>query len=158
MNFPRPGLLAPAIVIGLFAAALPVPLAPEAAGDPAGQCLTAADSDPGSPRADVALLERCSALYPGDVELLAELGAGYEAASPTRAEATYRQVLVLDPEHAEVRVRLARLLLRRGAAAEAVREAEAALRVQPNRQAILDVIKNAENAENARRAEGGADR
>ena len=59
---------------------------------------------------------------------------------PTQAEAIYRKALLIDPQYAELRLRLGRLLLQRGAHAEARDQAARALRVQPNRQALLDLL------------------
>ena len=78
---------------------------------------------------------------PLDVELLADLGAAYEGAGrPQDAEKTYQNVLALDPDHADVRVRLAALLLGRGAASEARFHAEQALRIQPNRTRVRQLL------------------
>ena len=139
-------VLVPALALCLWAAALPMSLSrgPNAASDE--ECLTLADAPP-PPRPDLlATLERCSALYPADVELLADLGAQYETAGRrSEAEAIYRRALAVDPAYAELRLRLGRLLLARGAAALARREAEAALEVQPNRQALLDLLRDAQH-------------
>ncbi len=86
------------------------------------------------------MLERCRALYPNDVELMADLGTVYEFTDrATQAEAIYRDALAIDPSYADLRLRLGRLLLRRGATDEARREAESGLLVQPNRQALRDL-------------------
>ena len=72
-------------------------------------------------------------------ELLADLGGAYEAADRLGdAETAYRRALSIDPEFADVRRSLARVLERRGAGDEAHREMQAALRVQPNRQQRLE--------------------
>src|SRR5688572_5574662 len=134
----------PAGVLFVFALTVPVSL-PEASFDMAGvECMTVADKTP-ERRADLTrTLELCSELYPEDVELLADLGAEYEAAGAARqAEAVYQRALALDPGHAELRLRLGRLLLKRGAGADARRHAEAALRVQPNREALVDLRREA---------------
>ena len=56
-----------------------------------------------------------------------------------KAELAYTRALKLDPDYADVRLRLGRLLLARGADAEALKQADMALRVQPNRAALLDL-------------------
>ena len=71
---------------------------------------------------------------------MGDLGSAYEASGQlARAEEAYRRALALDPDFADLRLRLGTLLLRRGDAAEAEAEATQALRVQPNRQALLDL-------------------
>ena len=100
---------------------------------------------------DAAALERCVELRPGDVELMADLGAAYERVSQSnRAEELYRRALTLDPEDGDMRVRLAELLLRKGDAEGARREGTVALAVQPGRGAALDVIRRATAAEASR--------
>jgi Flp pilus assembly protein TadD len=100
---------------------------------------------------DVAALERCVELRPGDVELMADLGAAYERTSQSnRAEDVYRRALTFDPEDGDIRVSLAELLLRNGDAAGARREGTAALAVQPGRGPVLDVIRRATAAEVSR--------
>src|SRR5262245_47374686 len=121
-------VLIPALALCLWAAALPVSLSRRADAASPEECLTLADAPP-DPRADlIATLERCSTLYPADVELLADLGAQYETVGRRpEAETIYRRALAVDPAYAEVRLRLGRLLLARGEAALARREAKAAL-------------------------------
>ena len=51
-----------------------------------------------------------------------------------------RTVLALDPSYADVHVRLAALLLGRGAAADARDHAEQALRIQPNRARVRQLL------------------
>jgi tetratricopeptide (TPR) repeat protein len=140
-------VLVPALALCLWAAGLPVSPSRGVNAASDEECLTLADAPP-APRPDlVATLERCSALYPADVELLADLGAQYEAGGRRpEAEAVYRRALAVDPAYAELRLRLGRLLLARGAAALARREAQAALDVQPNRQAALDLLRDAQGA------------
>lgn len=136
-------VLAPVVVLALFAVIVPVGLPGPGPGGFAGECLTL-DADPSAGGGtDLALLERCTGLYPGDVELLAQLATASEGVDPLGAERTYRRALELDPDYADLRLRLARLLLRRGAPADAVREAEEALRVQPNRKALLELLAEA---------------
>jgi tetratricopeptide (TPR) repeat protein len=80
-----------------------------------------------------------------DPALATDVGARYEeAGDPQRAEQVYRQALAADPGYAEIRLRLARLLLRRGAAADAREQVRQALLVQPNRQALIDLLAAAE--------------
>ena len=63
------------------------------------------------PPNDIAGLESCVLRFPRDVELLVELGAGYEAAG-RRADArsAYRRAAEIDPRDADVQHRLAALL------------------------------------------------
>jgi tetratricopeptide (TPR) repeat protein len=140
-------ILAPAVVLCLFAVFLPVSIPLPASGLSKEACLTLADTPVAARNNDFSLLERCSAICPNDVELLKDLGAAYESASAaSRAEATYRRALSVDPSYAELRLRLGLLLLRRGADAEARHEATEALRVQPNRQALLDLLRAADKS------------
>lgn len=72
---------------------------------------------------------------------MADLGREYESAHrPADAEAVYQRALAVDPDYADLQARLATLLLQRGAAADARAHAEHALRVQPNRRALLDLL------------------
>ncbi len=133
MTLPR--TLAPLLALGLFAALVPVRLPEAGRGASNGECLGLADR---AGVQDLPLLERCAALYPTDVELAGDLGDAYGAVGRTdRAEAAYRQALSIDPDYAELRLRLGRLLLRRGDAAGALAEAERGLEVQPNRGEFL---------------------
>ena len=143
----RPSLIGPVVVLALFAALLPVRLPAGPPGASRDECLALSDtparSNPGAQRQ----LEQCSWLYPDDATLLGDLAGTYERADATaQAETTYRRALAIDPDFAELRLRLGRLLLRRGAAAEARGEAEAALRVQPNRLALLDLLHASQRA------------
>ena len=75
---------------------------------------------------------------------MTDLGGAYEeAAQWDRAEAVYRRALSIDPEDGDVRVRLGVVLLERGDRAAALREATAALAVQPNRIAALELLRRA---------------
>lgn len=135
----KPSLIGPAIVLCLFAVCLPVALPLPPSGLSQEACLTLADSPVARPPR-LALIERCSALYPDDPVLMGDLGSAYEASGElARAEEAYRRALALDPDFADLRLRLGTLLLRRGDAAEAEAEATQALRVQPNRQALLEL-------------------
>jgi len=121
--------------------ALPIRLTRASNGAVAESCLRLADRPPAKGSDALNELERCSAVVPEDIELLADLGAAYEsAARPLDAERTYQNVLALDPNYADVRVRLATLLLGRGAASEAREHAEQALRIQPNRTHLRQLL------------------
>jgi tetratricopeptide (TPR) repeat protein len=83
---------------------------------------------------DMTEMERCLTIRPGDVELMAELGRVYEQAGQwDRAEGVYRQALAVDVDDGDIRVRLGLVLLRRGEAPGARREAEIAVALQPGR-------------------------
>ena len=135
--------LAAVAVLVLCAMTLPASMAGPSSGVSKEDCLVLAER-PGS--APLTLLEQCSALYPRDAELLADLGQAHEGHDPARAEAAYLRALAIDPGYADLRLRLARVLLRRGAAPEAITQAEAALRLQPNRRAIVELLADARQA------------
>jgi len=137
-------VVAAALALVGFAVTLPVALPRPSATASDADCLTISDPPPTPGPAGRAALERCRTLYPDDAELLADLGDEYDAANdPARAEAAYRQALSVDPGLADVRLKLGRLLLRGGRREDALREAEAALRVQPNRSALIDLRRQA---------------
>jgi tetratricopeptide (TPR) repeat protein len=148
----RTRVLSSLAVLALLWFALPVKLA-NSSGGTSAECLTLPDAPPDPKRADIIpVLERCSALHPIDVELMADLGSVYESAGRLPdAETIYRRALSIDAGYADVRLRLGRLLLNRGDGPAARREAETALRTQPNRKAALDLIRDAQAAERARR-------
>jgi tetratricopeptide (TPR) repeat protein len=127
-------------VVGVLSAVLPVRLPAPSDDVSRADCLTLPDA-PADPNVDrLAAFERCSALSPTDVELLADLALRYEWRGRRReAESTYRRALAIDPGYAELRLRLGRLLLERGDRAGAAREAEEALKVQPNRRVLLEL-------------------
>lgn len=128
-------------LVVLFFVSLPIRLPNDDGELSSERCLSLADQPPSSGPEAIAQLEQCSTAVPQDAELLADLGGAYEASGRTaEAEATYRRAVALDPEYADVRVRLARLLAARGETVEAGEHAAAALRVQPNRQAIKSLI------------------
>jgi len=143
MSWPRVASLL--FLLCAFAIFVPVSLPRGSSAIADADCLTLADDDHVPPQANgAAALERCSALYPDDVELLADLGAEYERTrASVAAEAVYRRALAIDPDYAELRLRLGRLLLGRGQADEARRQAERALTIQPNRRALLDLLADA---------------
>src|SRR5215203_2150643 len=136
----RPGIVAPVVILGLFAFLLPVRLTSQRATVSSDACMSLGDRPLDEARNHRAAIEECSSLYPDDVELLAAVGAAYEPIDPARAEVTYRRVLQLDRGYAEMHLRLGRLLLARHAAADAAREAEAGLAIQPNRRAFLELL------------------
>ena len=106
-----------------------------------------ADHAPETGPASIVRLEQCVALVSTDVELMLDLARAYEGATRiNEAEATYRRVLDLDPDYADAHVHLAVLLLSRGAIAEARQHAETALRLQPNRRAVLELLARASHA------------
>jgi Flp pilus assembly protein TadD len=139
-------------VLAAYWLVLPIRLPAGNDGGSSDECLTMADRPPADGGGAVARLERCSTLTPHDVELIADLAAAYEQAGRAAdAEAAYQRVLAIDPEHGDVHARLATLLLSRGAAAQAKTHAEAALRLQPNRRSLLDLIARASQQEAATR-------
>jgi cytochrome c-type biogenesis protein CcmH/NrfG len=133
-------------VLAVLWVVLPVPLPNPSSGPSSSECLTLSDAPPDLERADlVPVFERCSASNPTDVELMADLGLFYESAGRwSDAEAVYRRALRVDPDYADLRIRLGRLLLKRSDSVGARMEAEAALKVQPNRRAPLDLLHDAD--------------
>jgi len=142
----RSRILGPACLLAFLWAALPVRLPRAATGPAEEQCVTLGAGVADSARTDlIPAMEQCRARHPDDVELMADLGRLYEVANRSAdAEAIYRRALSIDSGDGDLRLQLGRLLLKRGDAAAAHREAEAALVVQPNRQAILDLLHDAE--------------
>lgn len=127
---------------------LPVGLPGPSSGPASVQCLTLPDTPEDPARPDlIPVLEQCSALNPTDVELMADLASSYEAHHRlSEAEAVYRRILSVDPGYAGARMKLAKLLLSRGDRIAAHREAEAVLRVQPNRTAVLTFLRDTERS------------
>lgn len=137
---PKPSLVGHIVALCLFAVCLPVAVPLPPSGLSQEECLALADLPSVRPPG-LAQIERCSALFPEDAVLMGDLGSSYEASGdPARAEEAYRRALKLDPDYADLRLRLGTLLLHRGATAEAEAEATQALRVQPNRQALLELL------------------
>jgi tetratricopeptide (TPR) repeat protein len=92
----------------------------------------------------VPALERCRSIVPNDTEVMADLAGEYEGAGRAElAEKLYQEALAIDPGYANVRLRLGRLMLRRGAAEEARQQAVAALAIQPHREALLELLEDA---------------
>jgi tetratricopeptide (TPR) repeat protein len=99
--------------------------------------LTLADQPSREPT-KIPTLKRCVSIVLDDTELLADLAGTYVAEGRVHeAERLYEQALVLDPDYAQVHLELGRLKLGRGAWAKALLHAEAGLRVQPNRVALV---------------------
>jgi tetratricopeptide (TPR) repeat protein len=126
---------------------LPIRLVRLSSAPSGAECLTLSDTSPAGRAGIVPALKRCTSLFPSDTELMADLGAEYEAAGSLElAEDIYQKAISIDPGYADLRLRLGRLMLRRGAAGDAQEQAEAALRVQPNRKAVLDLLEEAARA------------
>jgi tetratricopeptide (TPR) repeat protein len=110
-------------------------------------CLSISNTAPMGRPGIVPALERCRSIIPNDTEVMADLAGEYESAGRVElAEKTYQEALAIDPAYAEVRLRLGRLMLRRGAADEAKKQATAALTVQPNREAFVELLEDATRA------------
>lgn len=110
----------------------------ESAPDPAAlQCARPHASD-------IATLEQCLALDPQNVELMTDLGDQYVAQHAVdRAEEWYRRALAVDSRDGDVHLRLGELLLSRGDLAAALKEAEAALALQPGSLTAVNLIQRA---------------
>jgi tetratricopeptide (TPR) repeat protein len=131
------------LVLALFVVVLPIRLNNASNEVSAETCLRLADHPPGTAPDTLRELERCRSVVPQDVELLADLGIAYEhAGRPGEAEEVYRDALAIDPTYADVHVRVATLLLRRGVVGEARAHAEQALRIQPNRASVQQLLGN----------------
>ena len=148
MSPAAPNPLWPAAALVALTLLLPVRLPTPSSGPANAECLTLSDTAPDGTRIDRAeVFERCSALNPADVELVADLGRLQEAGGRLAdAEASYRRALRLDPGYADVRVRLGRLLLKRGDAVGAREQAEAARDARPNGQAVVDLLADTHGA------------
>ena len=131
----------PLLVLALLALILPIRSTLLGTRSTTVECLTLTAHPPhGADPALIAVYERCVALEPDDVALLGDLAALYEETQDAgHAEALYRRALALDGGAADLRLRLGRLMLNRGDAVGARREAEAALGVRPASQAALDL-------------------
>lgn len=119
---------------------LPVRLTRQGDGRSGDECLALADHPPGN-TISLATLERCHAVVPADAILTADLAAAYAAAG-RHADAIrlYREAVVASPDDADTRVALASVLLEHGSPMEAREQADAALRLQPNRAAIRALL------------------
>jgi tetratricopeptide (TPR) repeat protein len=130
------------LLLAIMWATLPVQLHRPGEGGTNTECLTLADGGLSSdPVSHIPLLEQCRTVVVNDAQLVADLGAAYEAAGRNAdAQRAYRDALAIDPEFADVHLKLAAQLLTQGAAGEARSHVEAALRIQPNRRAALDLL------------------
>lgn len=131
-------IVAPILVLCLFAAVLPARLTGGTSGPSNEECLTLAERA-AVLAATVEQLEYCSAMFPDDVELLGDLAGVREGRDPAAAERLYSRALQIDPDYADLRLRLGRLQLARGDARGALAQAQRALAVQPNRDALLNL-------------------
>lgn len=129
-------------ILAVMVLALPVQLDRASDGSSGDDCLTLADRPlPPNSAALVPTFERCRTVAAGDAVLLADLGAAYAAAGRANdAERAYRDAIAADPDYANAHVSLAAALADRGERAEARVHAEAALRLQPNRAAIVQLL------------------
>lgn len=140
-DHPRVRVVAAAALLALFWLAPPLRLQPAGSEVSSDVCLTLADRPPSGASSTLPILERCAALLPTDSELLADLASVYEAVGRfPEAETTYRRALAHDSSYGDLHVALARLLQARGALDEARSHAQAALRLQPNRSAVLRLV------------------
>jgi hypothetical protein len=121
---------------------LPVRLPHSADGPSTAECLTISDTVPESGNAHLdRIVEGCLATSPTDADLWASAAQLRESSGRmVEAEAAYKRTLQLNPGNSDVRMRFARLLLKRGDAAGAREQALAASRLQPNRKAVLDFV------------------
>ena len=133
-------------VVALFALVLPVRIPEPAAAVSKEACLTLAERDAGQPLPDASTLAGCLAFHPDDVELLTDLGEAFGVSDPPRAEAALRRAIALDDANGDLRLHLGRILLRRGANAEAGEQAALGLRVQPNRPELIALQRAAAGA------------
>ena len=91
-------LLAPVALLCLFAALLPATLPHSGFAPSSEACLTMADTAPAPGPTALDRMERCSRLVAPDVQLMADLGATYEAEQATaKAVTIYRRALTVDP-------------------------------------------------------------
>jgi tetratricopeptide (TPR) repeat protein len=130
-------------MLGIFSRTLPATVPRPLTGAVTELCLSLPEPPPGDRTAAEYLrtLDRCSTLLSTDAELQARLGAAYESVGNLAlAESAYRQALAIDTAYADVGLRLGRLMVKRGASDEAQEQARAALLIQPNRRALLDLL------------------
>lgn len=120
---------------------LPVTLPRPADGSTGDECLKVANQPAPADASRLALLERCRAVISDDAVLLADLGSAYDAAGrDADAERVYRQVLELDPDYADVHLKLAARLLARGATADARAHANRASQLLPNEPSVTRLL------------------
>jgi tetratricopeptide (TPR) repeat protein len=125
----------PLAALVLFVAVLRGPRGPGGDGE-AVDCATVL--------ATIQAAEQCLATQPDNIELMTDLGALLERGGRIdEAEALYRRALSIDPRDGDVRLKLGTLLLGRGDAAGARREAAAALEIRPGSAAALRLSEQA---------------
>ena len=89
----------------------------------------------------IAALDECLSLAPDNIEIMLDLGRALEAVGEwTRAEELYRRASEVDPRDAEVHLRLAHLLSRRGETALARQAGERVLAIRPNSAQALAIV------------------
>jgi predicted Zn-dependent protease len=126
--------------VAALGVALPLRLPGVTSGASTDACLTLSDRLD-LDRVPLAVIQQCLRVEPDDVNLVAELGARDERLGDAgAAEQAYRRALALEPGYADLRLRLAKLLLARGAVADAREQAAAALRSQPNRAVVRALL------------------
>lgn len=128
--------MAAALLLAALWALLPVQLNHATDAGSIDGCFTRADQAPaGDPATEIPLLERCVDSVSTDADLAADLGAAYAAAGrDADAERAYRRALAIDPDFADVHLKLAEQLLRHGSTADAQTYIDAALKIQPNQR------------------------
>ena len=143
-------LVGSGVVLALYGLLLPLRVADSDPQAVTVECMTLSDAVPTRTAArNIALYERCIALDPANAELLVDAGDLYASVGDgQRAEASYLRALEIDPRFAEAHVKRGRLLLRRGNAAGARAESEAALAL---------TLSNAEALALWREASGGGE-
>lgn len=130
------------MLLAIVWGSLPVRLHRAGDNGSGARCLTLAEQPRSADRAaEIPLLERCVSEVSNDAELIADLGDAYAAGGRNaEAERAYRRALEIDQDFADVHLKLADQLLRKGDPASARPHVEAALRVQPNRRAAEELL------------------
>lgn len=139
------GLAAAVLVVACVALPVTLPRQDDRDANTACASLNAPTASPG-----LAVLERCFASHPRDTQAMVALGDAFRrVGEDRRAEDVYRAVLRVDAGYAEVRVRVARLLLDHHDFGAAAVEINAALLIQPNRRELQDLLVAAQRGQTA---------